>query len=224
MKINLENIKSDLRFTINLQHEASPAGTYVNPGAKIDDILLSVDGIDDDEPNLTTVTGTTDSKLYAVISTIKNLTVKDKIVNKKVGDKFGGSVDVIDFDPKRFLDKPIKIAGTDIVATILMYEDERKEYLFYSDTDTPIKYIDFPDGTTTFIFNKPIEGNNSTTPLLNKFSGLVEEPKIDSSVFISRGIVNVFEPFIKLKKVKSLNEMTKFGFGYYKINKQGFNF
>lgn len=228
MQIYLNQITDDLKLTVALDHDASPAGTYISPDQdvinQLDNALLSTEVLDNVPDNAHVITGTTDSKLYAIINSVKNIVVKDPVLTKKVGDGFGGTKDVLDFDITRFLNEPVRIAGTDITATITSYTNQNKEYILYSDTAFPIKYVDFPDGTTTFMFSKIAEGQSDKAPLLNKFSGLVEEPKIESSVFIERGIVNVFEPFTKLKKVQSLNEMTKFGFGYFKINKQGFNF
>jgi hypothetical protein len=226
MQFYLDQLTSDLKLTCLLEHTATPAGVFIHPGQdkmnQIDNLLATV------EPTLEAeqwvVTGTTDSKLYAIENSLQNMAVPNPIVAKMKGNAFGETEQIVDFDIKQYLNQPIQIAGTDIIAVITMYEKARKEYTLYADTPFPIKYVDFPDGKTTFMFSKVAEETNENNPLLNKFSGLVEEPKIESSVFIERGVVNVFEPFIKLKKVKSLNEMTKFGFGYFKINKQGFNF
>lgn len=226
MQFFLDEITSDLRLTLSLSHDATPAGTYVSADDRmnqIDNALLKAEP-QDEVVETVTITGRTDSKLYAILNSLKTLVVPESIVKKKVGNQFGEQVDLIDFDISRFINEQIRISGTDITGVITLYEDVRKEYTLYSDTEFPIKYVDFPDGTTTFSFSKIAEKVNGDQPLLNKFLGLVEEPKIESSVFIERGTVNVYEPFTKLKKVKSLNEMTKFGFGYFKMNKQGFNF
>lgn len=228
MQIYLNDITDDLRLFLNLESSASPSGTYINPAteqtSKLDNLLLSREPAPNNEPISWIINGTTDSKLYAIINTIKNQVIKDKTLTQSVGSVGGGTEIIQNFNPKNFLNIPIKISGTDITATISVYETNIKEYSLYSDTDFPIKYIDFSNGTTTFMFSKIAEDSRIESPLLIKYPGLIEEPKVESSLFIERGIVNVFEPFTKLKKIKSLNELTKFGFGYYKINKEGFNF
>jgi hypothetical protein len=226
MDIFLNDIISDLRFTIQLEQDASPGGTYISPDTRmtqIDNTLLAADDQTTAVESFV-ITGRTDSKFYALENSIKTLVIQDPIVTKQVGNQFGEFTTIQQSDISKFLNVPIRINGTNITATITTYNSERKEYTLYSDTEFPIRYIDFPDGTTTFMFSKIAEEVDPNAPLINKFLGLVEEPKIESSVFIERGIVNVYESFTKLKKVKSLNEMTKFGFGYFKMNKQGFNF
>ena len=66
--------------------------------------------------------------------------------------------------------------------------------------------------------------DDKVTPTLNYYSDTIDEPKVLSEVFIDRGVNNAFEPIKKLKNVKDLNELTKTGFGYYKINTRGYNF
>ena len=228
MQIFLDKITDDIRLCFNLESSASPSGTYISPATehtiKLDNILLKEDGQPIKTAQSWLINGKTDSKLYAIINTIKNQVIPHDVITQSVGDDNGTIIPVKNFNPKNFLNKPIIISGTDITAIITEYEIEKKEYILYANTAFPIKYIDFPDGTTTFIFSKTAEEPTLYSPLLIKYSGLIEEPKIESSVFILRGIVNVFESFTKLKKVKSLNELTKFGFEYYKINKEGFNF
>lgn len=118
--------------------------------------------------------------------------------------------------------KRILIPGTGIVGMILS-EGNISEYILYLDTPNPIKYIDFPDGRTIFIYKRADDHIDNTGNMI-LYPGLVEEPKIISEVFIDRGANNAFEPIKRLKNVKSLNELTKLGLGYYKINTKGFNF
>lgn len=118
--------------------------------------------------------------------------------------------------------KRILIPGTGVVGMILG-EGTISEYILYLDTPNPIKYIDFPDGRTIFIYKRADDVIDNTGNMI-LYPGLIEEPKIISEVFIDRGANNAFEPVKRLKNVKSLNELTKLGLGYYKINTKGFNF
>lgn len=221
MQINIDTIKDELRLVVLLSQDASPVGTYVYPGTdltkKLDDALLSTEFIKNDDPESLVITGTTDSKLYAILRYLKNIKLPDGVVKQING--VTPELKVSDY-----LNMEIRIVGANITSMITRYDDIQKEYTLYTDTDYPIKYIDFANGTTTFMFIKEPVTINTNSPLMVKYLGLIEEPKIDSTVFIDRGVLNVFEPVIKLKKIKSLNEMIKYGFGYYKINKEGFNF
>jgi hypothetical protein len=117
---------------------------------------------------------------------------------------------------------PIKISGTDQYGMILNIGDYL-EYVLYINSNYPIKYIDFPDGTTTFMYRRADDTpqNNANVVL---YPGLIEEPKIFNQVFIDRGVNNAFEPVIRLKNVTSVSELMKIGINYYKMNSQGFNF
>ncbi len=121
------------------------------------------------------------------------------------------------------VNKKITISGTDITGMILLESNNRKEYVLYLDTPNPVFYIDNSDGTTIFKFMRN-NIDDKITPTLNYYSDIIDEPKILSEVFIDRGITNAFEPMRKLKNINNLNELTKSGFGYYKINTRGYNF
>ena len=118
--------------------------------------------------------------------------------------------------------KKILIHGTDIYGMILNM-GTYKEHVLYVGSDYPIKYIDFPDGRTKFVYRRsPDVINNDANIIL--YPGLIEEPKILNEVFIDRGVNNAFEPVKRLKNVKTLDELVKIGLGFYKMNTKGFNF
>lgn len=147
------------------------------------------------------VTGVTDSKYDSII---KSFTDPD---NAKI---------------PIYTDKKILLHGSDVYAMVLR-NDTIKEYVLYVGTEYPIKYIDFPDGTTNFMYKrapdyKVMEGK------IVYYNGLIDEPKILSEVFIDRGVNNAFEPVKRLKNVDNLKELLKVGLGYYKTNSTGFNF
>ena len=97
------------------------------------------------------------------------------------------------------------------------------EYVLYLDTENPIKYIDLGNGLTIFSYLRQDDQPDLTTNMI-LYDGYVEEPKIISEVFIDRGLNTAYEKVKKLKNVKSINELTKMGLGYYKINTRGYNF
>lgn len=115
------------------------------------------------------------------------------------------------------------IPGLDISAMILVDSPTNPEYVLYLDTENPIKYIDFGNEFTIFKYMRSnIEEPETANIIL--YDGFVEEPKIISEVFIDRGLNSGFENMKKLKNVTDLNELTKTGLGYYRINRKGYNF
>ncbi len=117
------------------------------------------------------------------------------------------------------------IPGLNIMAMILKDEPTIKlsEYVLYLDTPNPIKYVDLGDGTSIFTYLR-VDDLPNTTANMVLFDGYSEEPKILSEVFIDRGVNSPFERVKKLKNTKNLNELTKNGLGFYKINTKGYNF
>ena len=124
--------------------------------------------------------------------------------------------------PVSRLNKKILIHGTDIYGMILS-EGSTIEYVLYVGTQYPIKYIDFPDGTTIFKYKRSPD-HIETKGNIVLYNRLVDEPKILSEVFIDRGVNNAFEPVKRLKNVDNLKELLKIGLGYYKTNTTGVNF
>jgi hypothetical protein len=119
--------------------------------------------------------------------------------------------------------KRIEISGTNIVGMIVSESEDRTEYVLYLDTPNPVFYVDNSDKTTIFKFMRN-NIDDLIKPTLNYYSDTIDEPKVLSEVFIDRGVNNAFEPMRRLKNVKDLNELSKTGFGYYKINTRGYNF
>lgn len=50
--------------------------------------------------------------------------------------------------------------------------------------------------------------------------GIIFPPEVKSEVFIERGITSVMDKHLRLSEVKSLNELSRYGNGFYKLNKQ----
>lgn len=165
------------------------------------------------------VTGVTSSKFDTIYKSYIDLPV-DSIVSETYG--VNSVLPTKTIKTTDVLNKKIILHGTDISAMITRY-DTIKEYVLYIDTEYPIKYIDFPDGTTIFTYKAAPDYKVMDGKILY-YNSLVDEPKILSEVFIDRGVNNVFEPVKRLKNVDTLKELMKVGLGYYKINSTGFNF
>jgi hypothetical protein len=173
------------------------------------------------------IEGVTDSKFSLLdLSYPKNVAFKQyQQVNEKqvILRDPNGAILAVPPPPDIRVGKRIEVSGTNVVGMILLESEARIEYVLYLDTPNPIFYVDNAAGNTIFKYMRD-NSDETVRPGLNYYSDMVDEPKILSEVFIDRGTNNAFEPMRKLKNVKDLNELTKTGFGYYKINTRGYNF
>lgn len=100
-----------------------------------------------------------------------------------------------------------------------------------------ILYYDFPQGYTLFITGYinptqpdkviPIvsgltEYNMTPVPLVKEeiLIGMVNGTEIQSDVFIDRGKLSGTESFLRLGEIDNLGDLTKYGYGYFKIIEQ----
>lgn len=79
-------------------------------------------------------------------------------------------------------------------------------------------------GLTKFAFiGEGFNDSNLTLSAITKSEylfGIIYPPEVKSDVFIDRGITSVMDKHLRLSEVKNLNELTRYGNGYYTINKQ----
>ena len=50
--------------------------------------------------------------------------------------------------------------------------------------------------------------------------GIISPPEVQSDVFIDRGITTVMDKHLKMSEIKSLDALSSYGNGFYKLNKQ----
>jgi hypothetical protein len=188
-------------------------------------------------PNKYFVTGITESKSNLItkyfkkvnfIKSAESLKPLQKLNFKKIVGNIDNTPAEVEekFDTNHNLRNKVKldIPGLDIFAMIISENNAGLiEYVLYLETENPIKYVDLGDGFARFTY---MRSHYEETPTANMviYDGIVEEPKIISEVFIDRGLNSAFERVKKLKNVKDMNELTKTGLGYYKINTKGYNF
>jgi hypothetical protein len=115
---------------------------------------------------------------------------------------------------------PITIRGTDIQAVVTEDSDDRVVYVLYYGSGLDITYTD-ENGITTYTF-KPLKdtGYPENTAFRLKYWGIIDEPNLDTNLFISRGVNNVFESVNRLKTVANIQELSKTGFGFYALVSQ----
>ena len=85
-----------------------------------------------------------------------------------------------------------------------------------------VDYYDYPDGTTLFVENSSgITANDISVSAITKqevLLDMVSSPEIQSEVFIDRGKNSAFEGLERLGEVDNLGDLTRYGYGFYKIN------
>lgn len=136
----------------------------------------------------------------------------------------------------------ITVLGVDRIKSM----GEPKIYVFDTENDanlgtdnqiTGIQYKDY-SGTTRITVNGltkivPLttfrfigEGWNETNTSLSALTkeeylfGIISPPEVESDVFIDRGATSVLDMHLRLSEIGNLSELTKYGNGFYKINKQ----
>jgi len=176
-----------------------------------------------DVPEKYFIIGRTDSK-FSLLDLSFTREQALKLYGEEANKGFADLSDMVVPAPKNIrVGKRIEISGTNIVGMIVSESEDRTEYVLYLDTPNPVFYVDNSDKTTIFKFMRN-NIDDLIKPTLNYYSDTIDEPKVLSEVFIDRGVNNAFEPMRRLKNVKDLNELSKTGFGYYKINTRGYNF
>lgn len=70
------------------------------------------------------------------------------------------------------------------------------------------------------------EGWNETNTSLSAITkeeylfGIINPPEVQSDVFIDRGQISVLDMHLRLSEIKNLGELSRYGNGFYKLNKQ----
>lgn len=95
---------------------------------------------------------------------------------------------------------------------------------FTAYTINDVTYYDYPDGTTLYIENSSgLTENDLSVSAITKqevLLDMVSSPEIQSEVFIERGKNSAFEGLERLGEVDNIGDLTRYGYGFYKINKQ----
>lgn len=136
-----------------------------------------------------------------------------------------------------------QIIGVDRIKTL----SEPRIYVFDTPDDTNlgtptqvygIQYLDYTGSSRSVVIqgvNTSIplttfryigEGWNQTNTSLSALGkeeylfGIISRPEVESDVFIDRGAISVMDYHLKLSEIKNLGQLTRYGNGFYKINKQ----
>jgi hypothetical protein len=218
----IEEIEKTLLEVYPYNEMVKPASKYITNEKNIS-TLSEIKEHFLDSPEKYFIIGKTDSK-FSLLDLSFTREQALKLYGKEVNKGFADLSDRVVPAPKNIrVGKRVEISGTNIVGMIISESDDRVEYVLYLDTPNPVFYVDNSDKTTIFKFMRN-NLDDLVKPTLNYYSDTIDEPKVLSEVFIDRGVNNAFEPMRRLKNVKDLNELSKTGFGYYKINTRGYNF
>lgn len=94
---------------------------------------------------------------------------------------------------------------------------------FTAYTINDVTYYDYPDGTTLFVQESSgfTENDLSVSAITKQdvLLDMVSSPEIQSEVFIERGKNSAFEGLERLGEVDNIGDLTSYGYGYFKINK-----
>lgn len=204
---NLGNLKETSKITLRLPEKTE--SDYYNFG------------------NLS-ITGMTDSK----IEEVRSYNAADSFrvgfdINKNVYTNYKNEI----------------ILGVDMVKSI----DNPKIYVFSAPNDSTIgtntqvhgiTYLDYigrdrqvvvdsirrtiPLTTFRYIGEGWNETNTSLSATIKKeyLFGIISQPEVESDVFIDRGITSVMDMHLRLSEIKDLGQLSRYGNGFYKLNKQ----
>lgn len=101
-----------------------------------------------------------------------------------------------------------------------------------------LKYLDYTGETRNIVIDNintsiPLtqfryigEGWNETNTSLSAITkeeylfGIINPPEVQSDIFIDRGQTSVVDMHLRLSEIKNLGELSRYGNGFYKLNKQ----
>ena len=100
------------------------------------------------------------------------------------------------------------------------------QYIEYTGITRNVVLNDLSFNINQTQFNYIGQGSNMTNTSLSALTkeeylfGIISPPEVKSEVFIDRGITPITDKHLRLSEIKSLNQLTRYGNGMFKINKQ----
>jgi len=115
----------------------------------------------------------------------------------------------------------VPVTGTSGNSGIVYGPDPTNSYTAYTIND--VLYWDFPNGKTIYFFTSyGIVDENYTLSALTKNEALlnvIDEPQIQSNLFVERGKISGLEAIQRLGEVDNLGDISKYGYGYFNVKK-----
>jgi hypothetical protein len=84
-----------------------------------------------------------------------------------------------------------------------------------------VDYYDYPDGTTLFIVSgvSQIDMVCSAITKNEALLNVIDEPVIQTNVFVERGKNSGIETLVRLGEVDNLGDLDNYGYGFFKVTK-----
>jgi hypothetical protein len=91
-------------------------------------------------------------------------------------------------------------------------------------TINEIDYYDYEDGFTLYVMESSgFTQNDLILSALTKneaYLNVIDEPEVQTNIFIERGKITGLEQIERLGEVDNIGDLEKYGYGYFKVEKQ----
>jgi hypothetical protein len=115
----------------------------------------------------------------------------------------------------------VPVTGGTGVQGMVIGPDPTNTYTAYTIND--ILYLDFNDGTTVYsVQSYGLVSSDYILTAITKNEALlnvIDEPQIQSNLFMERGKISGLEAIQRLGEVDNLGDISKYGYGYFKVKK-----
>jgi len=116
----------------------------------------------------------------------------------------------------------VQVTGSTGVVGTYWGTDPTNTYVSYTIND--IDYYDYNDGTTLYVVNSSgFTPNDLVLSALTKNEALInviDQPEVQTNVFVERGKNSGLESIERLGEVDNIGDLTKYGYGFFKVKKQ----
>lgn len=189
-------------------------------------IIIYSNQLDGINPVILTFSLTSDNVVSGVYTLFNDGTEKseistDDIVSGSTKSKLNEllpNIDTTNFmNLVSYLNNDILLADGIEYGRITTIATDQIEYELNIYSNSPIKYIDFSNGSCIFYYNRKSDIRVTDAPHFIAYEGIQEEPKTLSDIFIERGVVSGFDNLLRLKQIKSVQELIKYGDGYFNV-------
>jgi len=116
----------------------------------------------------------------------------------------------------------IQVTGTSNTVGTYWGPDPSGTYVAY--TIDGVDYYDYPDGTTLYVIQSSgFTQDDLVLSAITKNEALInviDQPEIQSNIFIERGKMSALEYIERLGEVDNVGDLTKYGYGFFSVEKQ----
>jgi hypothetical protein len=115
----------------------------------------------------------------------------------------------------------VQITGTTGIVGTYWGGSANGNQLYTGYTINGVDYYDYSDGTTVFVVSGVTPIDTVCEPIVKNEAllNIIDEPEVQSNVFIERGKVSGFESMERLGEVDNLGDLEKYGYKYFNIIK-----